>query len=154
MITIKGDIINVKYGIVCHQVNAQGIMGAGLAKLIRTRWVNAYHDYLVAHNNGRLKLGEVTFSNVVGNSPKLQVASMCAQTHYGDSAKTHVVYTDYTAFKRCLSKVKIWHTAGIDSKLPVYFPYGIGCGLAGGSWVTIQHLIEEHFPQAILVKKD
>ncbi len=154
MITVKGDIINVKYGIVCHQVNAKGVMGAGLARLIRIRWMNAYHNYLAAYNSGRLKLGEVIFSNVIGNDHKLQVASMCAQKYYGDSEKTSIVYTDYHAFKLCLTKVKAWHITCIDGKLPIYFPYGIGCGLAGGNWSTIEQLIASHFPQAILVKKD
>lgn len=152
MITANGDITNVRYGIVCHQVNAKGVMGAGLARQIRKEWVLAYHDYLAAFNSHKLKLGEVIFTNVIGNNPKLQVAGMCAQEGYG--RVRGIPYTDYQAFEICLNKVKNWQQNCLDGVLPVYLPYGIGCGLAGGNWDVISHLIEEYLPNAILVKKD
>lgn len=31
--------------VICHQVNCQGVMGAGLAKQIRIRWPEVYVDY-------------------------------------------------------------------------------------------------------------
>lgn len=34
----------------------------------------------------------------------------------------------------------------------VYFPYGIGCGLAGESWSAVSSLTEKYFPNAIIVK--
>jgi len=154
MITANGDITNVVYGIVCHQVNAKGVMGAGLARAIRKQWVIAYHDYLNAFNLKKLKLGEVIFSNVIANNPNLQVAGMIAQNSYGNSKSTGITYTDYQAFEICLNKIKIWQSNCMDGVLPVYLPYGIGCGLAGGSWDVIKHLIEEYLPNAILIKKD
>jgi len=38
MRVLKGDILTVKKGYVCHQVNIQGIMGAGLALQIKNKW--------------------------------------------------------------------------------------------------------------------
>lgn len=154
MITANGDITNVVYGIVCHQVNAKGVMGAGLARSIRKQWITAYHDYINAFNDKNLKLGEVIFSNVIAGSPNLQVASMCAQSNYGNSKSTGITYTDYQAFEACLDKVRIWQKSCMNGVLPVYLPYGIGCGLAGGNWSVIKHLMKEYLPNAILIKKD
>jgi O-acetyl-ADP-ribose deacetylase (regulator of RNase III) len=154
MITMKGDITNVVYGIVCQQVNTKGVMGAGVARDIRRQWVIAYSDYMMAFNTGKLQLGEVIFSNVIGNRPELQVANMVSQSSYGNSKSTGVIYTDYQAFEICLNKIKIWQANVMDGVLPVYLPYRIGCGLAGGNWDVVKHLIEEYLPKAILVKKD
>jgi hypothetical protein len=79
---------------------------------------------------------------------------MVAQLGYGNSKSTGATYTDYQAFEICLNKVKIWQSNCLEGVLPVYLPYGIGCGLAGGNWDVIKHLIEEYLPKAILVKKD
>jgi len=35
----------------------------------------------------------------------------------------------------------------------VYIPYKIGCDLAGGDWNIIEKIIEEDFPDAIIVRK-
>ena len=39
------DLLKVKKGIVCHQVNCIGVMGAGIAQDIRTKWPAVYRNY-------------------------------------------------------------------------------------------------------------
>jgi O-acetyl-ADP-ribose deacetylase (regulator of RNase III) len=42
---INGDLLNVKEGIICHQVNTYGIMGAGLALSLKNKFPNVYKQY-------------------------------------------------------------------------------------------------------------
>lgn len=151
MIEIKGDITFVTHGIICQQVNTKGVMGAGLAFQLKTKWPVIYADYDLAYRRQELRLGSVVYTNIVQKDFKLQVASLCAQLDYGNVKGMR--YTSYKAFAECLEKLVIWHAACLQGKLPVYFPYKIGCGLAGGEWAVVKPLIEEHFPNAIIIKK-
>jgi hypothetical protein len=147
---IKGSLMFVTYGIIAHQVNVKGVMGAGSSLSLRNKWPVVYADYDLAYRRQELRLGEVIFTNIKIKDPTLQVASMCAQTDYG---QTGIRYTSYKAFKRCLEKLKLWHVNSTKLKLPVFFPYEIGCGHAGGEWVIIKPLIKAYFPNAIIVKE-
>ena len=39
------NLLEVKSGIICHQVNCIGAMGAGLALQIRNKWPNVFSEY-------------------------------------------------------------------------------------------------------------
>jgi len=151
VIEIKGDITYVTHGIICHQVNTKGVMGSGLAHQLRMKWPVVYNDYDLVYRRQELRLGAVVHTNIIQKDFKLQVAGLCAQRDYGNVRGMR--YTSYKAFAKCLEKLVIWHASCLQGKLPVYFPYKIGCGLAGGEWVIIRPLIEECFPNAIIVKK-
>lgn len=147
MITIKGDITDITYGFVCHQVNCQGVMGAGVAMAIRKKWPVAYTQYRKAYINGQLKLGNAIFIHV---TEFIYVVHMCGQNGYG----RHGVFTDYTALEKAIESVKNVrirrHKTGY-SLWPIYFPKGIGCGLAGGDWKVVSKIIEKYISDAILV---
>lgn len=42
---VKGDILQASEDIIGHQVNCQGVMGAGLAKQIRNKYPHVYDEY-------------------------------------------------------------------------------------------------------------
>lgn len=54
MNTVIGDLLKVKRGIICHQVNCKYVMGAGLAAQIRKAYPEHYSDYMsrYAHLGG------------------------------------------------------------------------------------------------------
>lgn len=143
---INGDILDVKEGIIVQQVNCKGVMGAGLAKQIRNKYPNVYKTYINNLKSLRLKnihpLGNVDFTKV---GDRLAVCNFYAQYSYG----RHSIHTDYEEFEKCLIKLK--DKIGIKN-INVYFPYGIGCGLAGGDWNIVLSLIEKYFPESIIVK--
>lgn len=70
---------------------------------------------------------------------------MAGQLSYGQSGK----YTDYEALYLCLKTIDC---VARDLKRPLYVPYGLGCGLAGGDWEIVYPLITEHCPSATIVK--
>jgi len=131
------DILTVKKGIICQQVNAMGVMGAGLALTIRQKWPIVYREYRELH----LRLGEILLVEV---EPGLYVANLCAQEGFGRTGQ----YTDYNALEVCLRAL-----AGEAKRLalPVYIPYKMGCGLAGGDWDgVVCPMIERILPEAFI----
>jgi ribA/ribD-fused uncharacterized protein len=139
---IIGNIFNLQHGIICHQVNCKGVMGAGLAKCIRDRWPQVYTDYMAAYKQGRLQLGAVIWTQV---GDGLWVASLCGQDGYG--RQKDIVYTNYDALKTCLLTVEA------TKVFPVAIPKGMSCTLANGDWATVVQIIQATVPHALIVNK-
>jgi O-acetyl-ADP-ribose deacetylase (regulator of RNase III) len=139
---IKGDILSVTSGIICHQVNCMGVMGAGIALKIRNKYPKAYNDYREFYRKGKLVMGAVILSPV---SESLYVAHLCGQYKYG----TYGNYTDYDAVKECLNRVVEYSRA---HQHQVFIPKGMGCKLAGGDWKIVSKLIKEVIPEAVIVE--
>lgn len=134
----NGNILDSGADIICHQVNCQGVMGAGLAKQIRQRWPQAYEDYIkfCGHSSPYDKLGEVRLTEVTLGK---YIAHIFAQLNYG---RRNLCYTDYDALNCGFEYLaKFQHDTGVR----VAFPYGIGCGLAGGDWNVVKSKIEAYF---------
>lgn len=142
MKTIAGNILDITYGAICHQVNCQRVAGAGLALQIKGKWPEWYNYYLKTNPT----LGTTTIFPVQYN-PGIWVLSLYAQDGYGHNKK----YTDYDAFRKCMADIN-WFVGVLREHPPVYFPQGIGCGLAGGNWNVIEKIIEAEIPTAIIVK--
>lgn len=154
METIEKDILTVEEGVICHQVNCFGVMGAGLALDIKKKWQVVYREYHKKSQNftpdpSKL-LGQVQFIQVNNreSNTRLIVANLFAQKTYGTVKKC---YTDYTAFRICLENIPEWVIKGAGNK--IYFPYKIGCGLAGGDWEMVSSIIEDVFPNAIICRR-
>ena len=136
-VIIKANLLEQK-GILVHQVNCQGVMGAGLAKQIRQLFPKAYNDYIIAcksnnttHNTSNL-LGKVYYSQVNNNQI---IAHLFGQNYFGYKG----VYTDYNALNKGFKNI---NSVAKKYNLPVYIPYKIGCGLAGGDWNKVQSIIK------------
>lgn len=148
-IVIKnGDLLKSDCSIICHQVNCQGVMGAGLAKQIRAQYPNVYNYYIKRckeNQCGWRPLGGTI--DAVPSNDRI-IINMYAQNNYGRDG----VYTDYEAFRWCLNKIRIFIDQYTESKgdidyktIKLGFPCGIGCGLAGGNWNKIYDLIYHEF---------
>ena len=138
---INQSIVEIKHGVIVHQVNCRGVMGAGLAKSLRTRYPVIFTRYQQFCQAGQFKLGMVQFVNV---APDLYVCNLAGQNGYG-----HGVHTDYEAVTIALIKLHAW---ALERSLPIYIPFNMGCGLAGGDWAVVAGLIKQHCPTAIVCK--
>ena len=118
-------------------------MGAGLALKIAKKWPAAKGCYAAALYSGK-HLGDVAYG-MSGDGLKIIVAHLFAQDKYGRGQR----HTDYEALASCLTKLQL---LGSRLKRPVYLPYGLGCGLAGGDWDIVSKLIEDNCPDAIICK--
>ena len=139
--TIKGNVLTVPHGIICHQVNCMGKMGAGIALSIRKKWPIVYQDYMRALANSQLVLGNVILSTIV--PAQLYVASLCGQYRYGRDRQ----YTEYPAVRECLIKV---NHLSLGMELPVFIPKGMGCSLAGGNWAHMLGMIEQLLQDVVI----
>ena len=134
---INGDITDIKFGFVCHQVNCQGKMGAGVALAIRKKWPTAYSEYTFAHSKKELQLGNVIFATV---SPDLCIAHLCGQDTYGYNG----ILTNYDALHKTIyhvSEVRNEAIERIHVPIPIYFPKGDG---KWTWWRRLEHSIKYH----------
>lgn len=152
---ITGDLLDAKSGIICHQTNYHGIMGAGVARAIADKILtipqyNAYVNY--CWQAGRTALGTVQF---LGTAPGLVVANIFSQ----DEAKPQLTgkydITDYEAMFTALQRVRELAEA---HNMTVHIPHGMGCGIAGGDWNRVRQIIYSVFSSSpvdvFIVKKD
>ena len=130
----KGDLLNKKYTIFCHQVNCKGVMGSGIAKQIKNKYPEVYEEYISVE---KPILG---FIQPVFTRDGRICINMFAQDGYGRDKR----YTDYTAFKNCLTALKGFiNDHHVKAEVPVAFPYMIGCGLGGGDWYLIYGILKD-----------
>lgn len=121
-----------------HIGNNKGVMNAGVAKAIISKWPNVKTDYLEAKANKShgLPLGSILVTEVVPNG---FVITMIAQNGYG---RDNQLYLVYEALKECLSKVVPFYYQYRQTH-NIYAPFKIGCGLAGGDWDTVRELFSK-----------
>jgi O-acetyl-ADP-ribose deacetylase (regulator of RNase III) len=141
VIEISGNILDIENGIICHQVNCQRVAGKGLALQIRKK----YSDWYDKFKDTTLNLGDIMVHIPTGY-PRLFIASLYSQDRYG----TEKVHTDYRAFESCLEKINYIFSG---SNICIYFPYKIGCGLAGGDWKIVKKTIQDIIPSAFIVRR-
>lgn len=147
---VQGSILDVQGGVVCHQVNCKGVMGAGLAKQIRARNPDTYARYRShcgKHTDKQL-LGTVLFTNAEQSNIDY-IANCFGQLGFG----TRELQTDYEALRSCMNSVREF---AIQRSIAVHIPYGIGCGLAGGDWAKVSAILVsvfEGFPVDVFVWK-
>ena len=141
MKVINGDILDFVSGIICHQVNCKGVMGAGIALKIRNKWPHVYTDYRRMFEEGLLWLGNVLTSEITPE--QLYVAHLCGQDRYGRDKR----YTDYVALAACMTNLAAYH-----GSRKIYMPYNMGCVNAGGDWKIVSDMIDHLIPDAVVVK--
>jgi len=141
----KGNIVTGNYPIFCQQVNCKGVMGAGLAKQIKEKYPEVYDQYKM--HCDVTSLGKC---NYVPTKDRRICINMFAQDGYGRNKR----YTDYDAFKECLDHIAFFMNFHSKQKPSIAFPYGIGCGLAGGDWYIILGMLKdfsEKIPQDVII---
>jgi len=153
---LKGDILLINKGIICHQVNCFGIMGAGIAKQIKEKFpevFNDYHDFCNRILNqygsryellGMFRISSIYKSGVYNES--LHIANIFGQG--GIRCKRQE--TKYDAVNESLNGLKnLLISKGYKSK--IFFPKLMGCGLGGGNWDIYYEIIKSHFPDGIII---
>lgn len=138
-----GNILEeVTTGVIIQQVNAQGVMGSGIAKAIRDKWPVVFDEYKLwiasatAIRNGEPALGKVLLTQV---EPTLVVANVVGQQFYrrqGDPEGRR--YTSYDALDRAFTDL-----ADVLQGLPVslHFPL-LGSDRGGAHWPIVKSIIE------------
>ena len=135
---VRGDLLEADVPYICHQVNCQGVMGAGVARQIRDKWPYVFERYKRLCDGARRKqdlLGSILI--VSGQDGAPGVVNIFGQYDYGHDG----IYTDYSALVQAFRDIN----SRFRGKT-LGFPYGFGCGLAGGDWLDVEKMIVQCLP--------
>ena len=147
---IKGNILNCEENILVHQVNHQGVMGAGLALQIKKAFPFAFDRYLDVCKtlswNVIQEAGAVDFVGCKSaNNSEFYIANMFGQRFYGNLHEK----ADYGAMETGLKTI---FRFSFRNKFSVAIPYAIGCGLGKGDWGIVSKMIEDIFENKVEYK--
>jgi len=131
MKVIKGDLIELAldgvFDVILHGFNCQCVMGAGIAKVIKKQFPDAYDADINTHKGDKSKLGSISFATVNVEKGELIIVNGYTQFHWLGSG----VLVDYEAIRSVMKNVK-----SKFSGKRIGYPR-IGAGLAKGDWEII-----------------
>lgn len=131
---VLGNLFATLAPLIMQQVNARGVMGAGIAKDIRNDISTAdfykYRNHVLGNPNA---LGTVIPTKSI-STPNRTYLNIVGQQNYGRDPNT--VYTDYNALETAFNKIAAKYPEGTE----IAMPYGMGAGLANGDWNKIEDL--------------
>lgn len=145
---INYDILNITTGTIVHAVNCRGVMGIGLAKQLKQKWIKVFREYedfcLKAKPQNWRLIGRVIPHKVTS---LLTVISAFTQYDFGQGRRTEycAVANAFIRIKKLLDEGKI--------ERPVYIPNQICCGFGGGDWNIVYPIIEEYIPDVIVCQQ-
>lgn len=130
---IKGNLLTSNENVIIHQVNCQGVMGAGIAKQIKDKYPMVFSAYKKYCPNPQL-LGKIQYIRV---NDDRYIINLFGQNGFGRDKR----YTDYSALRTGIRKALDF--AADRGYKSVGIPYMIGCGLAGANETTVAQIIFE-----------
>jgi len=137
-----GDLMAAPEMFIIQGCNAQGVMGSGVAKLLRDADEKVFSDYRKVYEDQGLKVGDVIWvpSDKIGRT----IVNAITQEFYGREPGT--VYVSYDGLREAMRKINE-HAKSVKSfefSPPVHMALPlIGAGLAQGKWSIISEIIEE-----------
>ena len=139
IVETTGDLFTTDAQYIAHGCNAQGVMGSGVAKIVRERYPKAYLDYVDFHENFGFNLG---FCQFVDIDESRTIINIISQDNFG-TRERQVSYDAIDSAWGNIQKVLIArHGRENLDKIVVAIPM-IGAGLGGGNWNIIKTIIQE-----------
>ena len=149
-----GDMFKGEHSYIAHGCNAQGVMGSGVAKIVKDNYRYAYDTYRHVYDTEGLKLGLViasamNMSMCLSSNVPPKIFNCITQDHFGIDQR----YANYGAIQQCIQEIDGYfeHKSSSWPLYSVAFPM-IGAGLAGGDWGIISQIIEResnHFQPVV-----
>lgn len=129
---VTGDLLEATQKVIIHGVNAQGIMGSGVAKVIREKWPEVYESYHLHYKTFGLNLGDILPVNTVDGKI---IVNAVTQENFGRDGRQ---YCSYDAIEKCFEQI---NSRAVDWNVTEMALPKIGAGLGGGSWTIIENII-------------
>ncbi|RLC03199.1 MAG: phosphatase [Deltaproteobacteria bacterium] len=134
---LKGDLLHYaltgQFDVIIHGCNCFCSMGAGIARLIRDTFPNAYQADLKTEMGDKEKLGAYSQARIEKNGNIFTIVN--GYTQYDFSGQG--VLVDYRAVQKLFARIKK-HFANQKIGYPK-----IGAGLAKGDWEVISNIINK-----------
>lgn len=144
---VNGDLLQSNLPLIAHQTNCWGVMGAGIAKSIKNKWIDVYIQYVnfckkLEYSKNLLGKCQVC---TTGESPIGLVANLFGEYSFTESVAPYENrHTDYDALRKALLNLKAY--CEDENITEIGIPYKLGCGLAGGDWDGVVYpMLQELF---------
>lgn len=138
IIELKGDVLQSKANLICHQCNTLGIMGGGLALQVKRQAPSVFDEYKKLcdeHKENTSELmGCVQYCRFNEDS---EIANVFGQNDVGYGERM----TDYDALKKAFADIREYAKSHKISTIAI--PKYFGCGLAGGDWGVVLPIIRD-----------
>ena len=140
----KGDAL-LSEGCIVHGCNAKGVMGAGIAKAVKSKYPEVFKMYIKKLKLVDDSMGTISYMYY----PNQVIINGITQKDCGSS---NIRYVSYDAISNVFSRInKLMHSGEYQSScLPMVlnFPL-IGCGLANGDWNVVSAIIESEIDEDV-----
>lgn len=143
MNVVEMDLFDVTEGIIAHQVNCQGVMGSGVAAIVRKKYPRAYEEYveLCSRFGPQSLLGLVQPVRVASD---LTILNVFGQASFGASTRN----TSYDATADAWAKIAARYGDGSG----IHIPYLMGCALGGGNFDIYSAIVDAYCPNVVACK--
>lgn len=129
----QGNLFETDVMTIIHGCNAQGVMGSGVAKIIRDKYPEAYETYRYQYLlENKLEMGSLI---IVPCNNKV-IINAITQEFFGSDGQR---YVSYNAVDDAMQRINKFSQ---DNKITEVAMPQIGAGLGGGSWKVIEAIIE------------
>lgn len=148
---INCDIFKAPIDVLIQGCNCFNTMGGGIALVIKNLFPEAYQADSETKKGDRAKLGKYSLAMVKRSDSQIKyIFNLYQQYEFGGDRALN-----YEAFYSGLELIRGSIT---NTDLVIGIPYGIGCGLANGSWPIVYEMIKEIFKDStidvLICKKD
>lgn len=131
-----GDLLNSPCTVIAHGCNCFCVMGAGIAKQIKSKFPKVYFEDLKTEKGVESKLGTFSYADYDGK----RIYNLYTQFGFGPGR-----HVSYDAIKNALQAMKEHlKSENLYESAIIGFPK-IGCGLGGGSWIEVKEVFNEVF---------
>lgn len=144
---VQGNLFDSTDKYICHQCNSVTTVGANLAKSMFNRY--PYADIYKSRVYGQDPSPDQLPGNIIvrGDGETYRyIINMIGQYYPGyakfPDSKRDGWLARQNAFRECLNKI-----AAIPDLGSISFPFGIGCGAAGGDWSIYRKMIKDFADQ-------
>lgn len=135
----KGDLMSTDLPVIAHGCNAQGVMGSGVALLVKQYFPQAYSAYQDYYRAFGLQVG----TNIWAKCGTKELVNCITQEFYG--RVPGMTYVDYIGFSQCMKQIELEGTRRLEEGSPDAFTSfampKIGAGLGGGDWDHIENIM-------------
>ena len=132
---IQKDLFLSSAKILVHQVNTEGVMGAGIAKTIKEKYPIVFQKY-------KTICQRFTVEELLGKVQLVDTGEKKICNLFAESLNRKIEgnrRTDYDSFRNGLHSL----FSKLEPNTTIAMPYNIGCGLGGGDWKSIFQIIKE-----------
>jgi O-acetyl-ADP-ribose deacetylase (regulator of RNase III) len=147
---VHGDLLRAEERFIVHGCNAQGVMGSGVAALLRRKDERVYTEYRKTYEaqGNRLFLGQTIWVRST-DAPYTYIDGI-TQEFFGRDPD--VVYCDYEAIAKVMQTIDRYAVVFPAWEINAVAMPLLGAGLANGSWKIISEIIEansNHFEPVV-----